>query len=78
MRPANTRLPNKYVVEFDTFHRLGWLDRWKVLLGFNLTIKSKVIVHTRNGQAWTGCTVAMTANTQPEEQIKDQLAQHES
>jgi hypothetical protein len=74
------KLPNKYVVEFDTFRRLSWPERFKVLLGFNLSVRSKVIVHARNGQAWTSCTVALTPNTEATEQIKDQLitAQHET
>jgi hypothetical protein len=69
------RLPNKFLIKFNEFHKLTRWQRWKILLGFNLTTESTVIVHCRNGAAKTKCIVALTPEQTTTDQMKSEVTE---
>ncbi len=57
-------------VEFDGFRKLRFKERLLILLGYNLAIKTRVVVHRREARVFGGTTVSLTkqANAMAEAQ----------
>ncbi len=55
-----SRLPNRFCVEFDQFRKLTFLERVKILIGFNVVTTTSVKVDKRTGQAWTLSVLSLT------------------
>ncbi len=55
-----SKLPNRFCVEFDTFKKLTFLERLKVLIGYNPVVSTSVKVDKRTGQAWTLSVLSLT------------------
>ena len=66
-----SKLPNRFAVEFETFSKFTWLDRLKVLVGYNAVVRTAVRVDKRTGQAWQMSVLTLT----PLKDEKDVIAQ---
>lgn len=66
------KLPTNFVVEFDGFRRLTFKERLLILIGYNLTTLSKVIVNRRGGSVKAHTAVVLTKQLSAEGQTREQ------
>jgi len=72
LSPAD-KLPNKFVVEFDEFKTLSRKERWKILLGYNLVVRSKVIVDRKNSSVKAGNQLFLSKHNDADEAIREMV-----
>jgi hypothetical protein len=55
------KLPNKFTVSFQNFHKYKWRDRFRIFFGgWNVLTETKCIVDKRTGQVRAGTTLMLT------------------
>jgi hypothetical protein len=69
----NNKLPNKFVVEFDTFHELTFKERLKILFGYNLKSVSKVIMNRRERKTWAHTKLQLTKQLDPDGELREEF-----
>lgn len=65
------KLPQKFVVEFDTFRKLTFRERLKILFGFNLLALVKVVVDRRNTSVKQSTFILLTKQVGVDGQIAE-------
>lgn len=61
-------IPRRISIQFDVFHRLKFMDRVRILVGYNIVCRVVVNVDKRTGQAFQSCQIGLT-NAVNEQQI---------
>jgi hypothetical protein len=69
-------IPRRISVEFDVFHKWKFMDRVRIILGYNVIARVKVNVDKRTGEAFQICQLGLTDAASEKDVIKQQhLAQ---
>lgn len=73
--PLAPKLPNKLTVEFDSFRKLRFKERLQILLGYNIAVQTRVVVHRRDARVFGGTEVHLTKQVDASGQMKQQLTE---
>lgn len=68
----NQSIPRRISIEFDTFSKLKFLDRIRIMIGYNIVARVKINVDKRTGQAWQACHLGLTTAVSAEQVVQAQ------
>lgn len=71
MRPNLPKLPNQFKVSFEQFHKLSFMARLRLIVGWNVLCETRVLVDKRSGRT-RGGTKLMLTNAKDEQTAADQ------
>lgn len=71
MNGQPNKLPNKFVVEFDSHHTLTLKERLMILLGYNIKTISSVMVNRRTQKVGAKTKLQLTKHVAAETEIRE-------
>ncbi len=69
------KLPQKFVVDFDDFKTLTWRERLKILIGYNLILRGKLMVDRRHADVRYAVNVLLTKHVNAKEVVKENITE---